>query len=349
MTSELLPKGPSFKANLHCHSTVSDGKLSPAEVKATYQALGYQIVAYTDHEILVPHKDLSDENFLALHGVEVTFETAIEGVPWPEWPSTHISLIAKDPAIVSHPLFNPVHAAGFFKERHPEIFAEACRTSPVPSLNLNNPQSITDACARAREAGFLPILNHPAWSLLPAAEAAQYGGLYGVEVYNRCAHEDGSIDTDVFYQRLLSLRHLRHALPEPLPCAVAAEDNHPAPPMRTSPGTPRHGWIEIISERLDYPSIIAAMEARHCYASTGAKIYSLRLDSQARTLTVECSPAERIRYFLPGRFNRRAEAPIGETITGATFQLPEEAAGFFRVRIDAPDGTHAWSNAYPVP
>ena len=88
MTSELLPKGPSFKANLHCHSTVSDGKLSPAEVKATYQALGYQIVAYTDHEILVPHKDLSDENFLALHGVEVTFETAIEGVPWPEWPST---------------------------------------------------------------------------------------------------------------------------------------------------------------------------------------------------------------------------------------------------------------------
>ena len=30
-----------FKANLHTHSTISDGKLTCEEVKAAYKALGY--------------------------------------------------------------------------------------------------------------------------------------------------------------------------------------------------------------------------------------------------------------------------------------------------------------------
>lgn len=40
-----------YKANLHCHSTNSDGKLSPEEVKALYKANGYSIVAYTTTSI----------------------------------------------------------------------------------------------------------------------------------------------------------------------------------------------------------------------------------------------------------------------------------------------------------
>ena len=30
---------PQYKANLHCHSTVSDGKLTPAELKDAYARL----------------------------------------------------------------------------------------------------------------------------------------------------------------------------------------------------------------------------------------------------------------------------------------------------------------------
>ena len=29
----LLPKSGLYKANLHCHTTVSDGRLSPLEIK----------------------------------------------------------------------------------------------------------------------------------------------------------------------------------------------------------------------------------------------------------------------------------------------------------------------------
>ena len=38
-----------FKANMHCHSTISDGKLTPEELKAAYKAQGYSVLAITDH------------------------------------------------------------------------------------------------------------------------------------------------------------------------------------------------------------------------------------------------------------------------------------------------------------
>ena len=38
MKHYLLPHGQNFyKANLHCHSTVSDGKLTPEEIKAQFE------------------------------------------------------------------------------------------------------------------------------------------------------------------------------------------------------------------------------------------------------------------------------------------------------------------------
>ena len=47
----LLPKvARFFRANLHTHSTCSDGVLTPREIKEAYKARGYQIVAFTDHE-----------------------------------------------------------------------------------------------------------------------------------------------------------------------------------------------------------------------------------------------------------------------------------------------------------
>ena len=52
MKHYLIPdSGRFYKANLHCHTTVSDGMKTPAEIKALYQANGYSIVAFTDHDV----------------------------------------------------------------------------------------------------------------------------------------------------------------------------------------------------------------------------------------------------------------------------------------------------------
>ena len=72
MYLELIPQSGSFyKVNFHCHTDASDGKQTAEEVKESYKALGYSAVCFTDHEILVPHDELTDESFVALHGYEV--------------------------------------------------------------------------------------------------------------------------------------------------------------------------------------------------------------------------------------------------------------------------------------
>ena len=45
----LLPEAGYYKANLHCHTTLSDGEFTPEQIKAAYQEQGYSIVAFTDH------------------------------------------------------------------------------------------------------------------------------------------------------------------------------------------------------------------------------------------------------------------------------------------------------------
>ena len=69
----LSPDKNTYKANLHAHTNISDGKLSPEELKNLYKANGYSVLAYTDHDVLIPHNELSDNEFLALSGFEAQF------------------------------------------------------------------------------------------------------------------------------------------------------------------------------------------------------------------------------------------------------------------------------------
>nr|WP_320153922.1 PHP domain-containing protein [uncultured Draconibacterium sp.] len=53
-----------YKANLHTHTTCSDGKLSPQQVVDKYHELGYQILAITDHnEVTYPWDSFSQLSF----------------------------------------------------------------------------------------------------------------------------------------------------------------------------------------------------------------------------------------------------------------------------------------------
>lgn len=77
---ELLPRAySSYKANLHCHTTYSDGNLSPEQVKEHYKANGYSVVAFTDHNVLIDHSALNDKDFLTLVGLEVDTDSFLYG------------------------------------------------------------------------------------------------------------------------------------------------------------------------------------------------------------------------------------------------------------------------------
>ena len=67
----LLPENnKQFKANLHSHTTLSDGGKTPEEMKAIYKERGYSVLAITDHGKLIDHSALDDEDFIMLTAVE---------------------------------------------------------------------------------------------------------------------------------------------------------------------------------------------------------------------------------------------------------------------------------------
>ena len=97
MRKYLLPEtGNFYKANLHCHTTNSDGSFTPEEIKKFYKEKGYSVIAFTDHDGLVPHPELEDKDFLPLNGyeMEINEETDTE---FRFKKTCHMCLIAVEP------------------------------------------------------------------------------------------------------------------------------------------------------------------------------------------------------------------------------------------------------------
>ena len=62
----LLGKGIPCKVNMHNHSHVSDSLITAPELKKLYmEEGGYAGIAYTDHDVIVSHRDLIDDKFVA--------------------------------------------------------------------------------------------------------------------------------------------------------------------------------------------------------------------------------------------------------------------------------------------
>lgn len=78
---ELFLEGkPFYRGNLHCHTTMSDGVKTPEEVIATYQAMGYDFLAITDHRQVTITRNRMEGNMLLLPGIEMDYTLAGEVV-----------------------------------------------------------------------------------------------------------------------------------------------------------------------------------------------------------------------------------------------------------------------------
>lgn len=69
-TNPFRSKGKWYKANLHCHTTKSDGKMAPSERVEQYKNNGYSVLAITDHNAVTDVSGLSSPDFLVMQGVE---------------------------------------------------------------------------------------------------------------------------------------------------------------------------------------------------------------------------------------------------------------------------------------
>lgn len=144
-------RGKWYKGNLHMHTTMSDGALTPEEAIARYRQAGYDFIALTDHRQENP--EWQDDDFVVLTGAE--YDTG-------------------DPAS-SMPVY---HILGIGMEQIPQIryreSYEARRPWP-PAQDIIN---------AIRSAGGIAILGHPAWSVMDPEEMLQLYGFAAAEIYN---------------------------------------------------------------------------------------------------------------------------------------------------------------------
>ena len=98
MKKYLLPRYRKFyKANMHSHTTFSDGKITSEELKRLYKEKGYSTLAYTDHEIMLLHMELCDEEFLPIIGIEI----AIDDGRWSLYTKTyHLNIYSRDQSAI---------------------------------------------------------------------------------------------------------------------------------------------------------------------------------------------------------------------------------------------------------
>jgi len=64
--------GRYYKAQVHCHTTRSDGQIAPRDLLEKYRSSGYAFVVFTDHGTVTRCDDLNGDDFLAMPGVETT-------------------------------------------------------------------------------------------------------------------------------------------------------------------------------------------------------------------------------------------------------------------------------------
>ena len=331
MRKYLLPeKGNFYKANLHCHTTVSDGALTPEQVKKAYMDRGYSIVAYTDHDIMIDHSDLNEENFLALRGWEIEFDEK-QGAP-KHRKTCHICLIALSSENRTQICYNRTNKmighAGEYRD-------QAVFDDTLPDYEIEySVECVNDVIRIARENGFYVTYNHPGWSLEEPHTYLSYTGMNAMEIANWCGIEDGYEDQNPqIYDYMLRAGKRIY-------CS-ATDDNH------------NHGknwWHDsfggfnmIKAESLDYEVITKALVNGDFYSSMGPEIYELYAEDGR--IFIKCSPAQKITAHTGARRTRSRWAYDVDSLTEASFGLTEDDV-YVRFSVTDKNGKTAYTRAY---
>lgn len=230
--------GKFWRGNLHTHSTLSDGGLSPQEVCDRYRAEGYDFLCLSDHLIgrygypIADTKPYRTNSFTTLLGAEFHAGALENGELW------HLLAVGL-----------------------PEDFPRP----NVPDFNSTDTEDMAALARRAREAGAYVAIVHPQWFNLSLIDALKIDAAHAVEVYNHgcyveCDRGDGIAMLD---QLLCAGRELN---------LCATDDAH----FRDHDAF--GGWVMVKSESLDPEAILAALKAGHNYSTTGPDIMDFRVE-----------------------------------------------------------------------
>lgn len=182
-----------LKGALHCHTTRSDGHGSPEEVIRLHEALGYDFMALTDHNLYNYKNFAKGSRMTIIPGVERDHRLSAAGVH------------------VFHTVcIGPAREMGNGYEQD-----ERFRGGEFISDQFAYQPILDDYHAH----GNMTLYCHPEWSGTPAREFDRLEGNFGMEIWNSGTAIENDMDNDAAYWDELLMQGRRIF-------GVATDDGH---------------------------------------------------------------------------------------------------------------------------
>ena len=320
-----------FKANLHSHTTLSDGNLTPEQSVEAYKAHGYQVLALTDHEAPYAHHRFTTEDFLMLTGYEAYIRPSSECIIDRFGPEIHMNLFAKDPDNLTFIGYDPNYCKYLAQE-----YVSSLPMSRDLGPRKYDPAYIQNFIDCAVENGYLVSYNHPCWSMEQPEDILNLNHIFSLEVFNTCSVTESASEENLsLYDALLRRGKFWYL--------HGADDNHNFAPLGDFLSDSFGSWTMIIARELSYPAIIEAMEQGKFYASTGPTIYSLEIrDGKAM---LEFSDAVRVIMHASPKYCKNIWKPDGSAFNSAEIEIPDFVP-YVYFTILARDGKKAHTHAF---
>lgn len=324
----ISPHKKQYKANLHCHSVLSDGSKTPEELKEMYKDKGYSILAITDHERPAQHQDLADPDFIMLTGYECYIRPTPNGRYDIYSDEVHMNLFARDPMNEKLICCNDCYCRYVKRDNAMDSLIRVGSERPRECTK----EYIDEYIRTAKEHGYIVAYNHPYWSMQAEADILSYEGYFSFEICNYNSYLVNYLEHNgALYDKMLSskMRVFCHA----------GDDNHNAYPLDHVNSDSFGAFTMIIPDEFNYDSVFSAMENGDMYASMGPVFHEVSVDGNK--LHVECSDVAHIFVYMGSKKPMYCHAQEGETLTSADFEIHPNAR---YVRVSILDSKGRWAD-----
>ena len=298
-------KNKMLKGALHCHTTRSDGHLTPEEVMKLHKENGYDFMALTDH------RRYNFQNFAP--------ETGLTIIPGMEFDNGE-SIPVEHGFRTFHTVClgpNKEDGNGFNQDEE------------MPSANAPTQEAYQPYLDDIHAKNNLTIYCHPEWSCTPPRYFDKMQGNIAMEIWNTGCAQENDMDNDAAYWDDLLGRGIRlHG--------VATDDGHRRDHYCK-------GWVMVNAEN-NVNSILDALKNGAFYSSCGPEIYDFYYKdgkvvidcSPVKKLRVhsDCHPTK-VWYDPDGELMTHAWFDLVEY--GQNY-------GYARMSIMDEQGRYAWTN-----
>lgn len=325
----ISPNKKQYRANLHCHSVLSDGNLTPEALKELYKSHGYDILAITDHERPRSHQHLADPDFMMITGYECYIRPDKQGRYNPYNKEVHLNLFARDPGNTTMICYNETFCKYL---RRDNAFHEITSKAGSERPREYTREYIDEYIRTAKENGYIVAYNHPYWSMEDEADAIAHEGCFSMEICNYGSYVMNGLEyCGALYDKMLynGKRIFCHG----------TDDNHNVYPVDHPHNDSFGAFTMIMPETFTYDSVIAAMESGEMYASMGPLFKEVSIDGNR--LHVECSEVSHIYLYNGGKRPGRLHAAPGESLTCGDFEIDKDAR---YIRVSIQDAQGRWAD-----